>query len=472
MSVRRSLAALITLALSLLALGAGSAVAATPGEVTTFKVRGCLSGFSLSAAPGAGVLFRTCEKAAYTEGRTLGNLLPSGKLVQYGVPPSGGGPIVSVGADIWLVGGRQMTLLAADGSQQTFPIVTSTEPSPMGTLASIVDLAVGGEGKVWAAVAESSPTGYGYKSVGGELVGVAADGTETHFRLPEQIEPRGLALGPDGNLWFTGISGFASYEHGSDPGIGYVGRMTPTGEFTLFPTDPSPGGIAAGPDGRLWFTGPARSEVGTIGVDGTFGPTFLVRGSGYLTGSLTFGPEGDAWLAFEERGGGIVRVTPAGQQTVYPGWTNTVTTGREGDIWGLYWKEVRRIVPGGPGVDLWRLEADRATRKVHAELACGGSTSACHGQLELSLDTARKEEPTPNVIKAKLPFELAKVPYTVPAESHRTVTVKVPAAAFKLASRWRHRNVTPPLRVGVRATVEGGPTLRRWATTASLVGPG
>ena len=71
--------------------------------------------------------------------------------------------------------------------------------------------------------------------------------------------PEGIALGPDGNIWFTEF------------GLGKVGRLippsTPAGsptidEFSLPIANSHPSGIAAGPDGNLWIaeSGTARSS--------------------------------------------------------------------------------------------------------------------------------------------------------------------------------------------------------------------
>jgi hypothetical protein len=44
--------------------------------------------------------------------------------------------------------------------------------------------------------------------------------------------------------------------------------------------------------------------------------------------------------------GGVGRLTPAGVQTRYPGprFVRSVAVGKEGDIWFLNWKEIRRVV--------------------------------------------------------------------------------------------------------------------------------
>ena len=71
----------------------------------------------------------------------------------------------------------------------------------------------------------------------------------------------GIAAGPDGNLWFT--------EYDGDR----IGRITPSGVVTEFSTGIStfggPDGITAGPDGNLWFTEFNGNRIGRITTSGT-----------------------------------------------------------------------------------------------------------------------------------------------------------------------------------------------------------
>ena len=68
--------------------------------------------------------------------------------------------------------------------------------------------------------------------------------------------PIGIAAGPDGNLWFT--------EAGGDR----IGRITPAGAITEFTAGITAGsgpfGITAGPDGNLWFTEIDGNRIGRI----------------------------------------------------------------------------------------------------------------------------------------------------------------------------------------------------------------
>jgi streptogramin lyase len=78
-------------------------------------------------------------------------------------------------------------------------------------------------------------------------------GSITEFPIPTaNSSPNGIAAGPDGNLWFTEESG-------------KIGRISPSGTITEFPVPTAsnaPNGIAAGPDGNLWFT--LNNSIGRI----------------------------------------------------------------------------------------------------------------------------------------------------------------------------------------------------------------
>ena len=83
-------------------------------------------------------------------------------------------------------------------------------------------------------------------------------GSISEFPIPTTDAIRlgsGIAAGPDGNLWFT-----ERYGH-------KIGRITPNGKISEFPIPTSeshPLGITAGPDGNLWFTEENGNKIGRI----------------------------------------------------------------------------------------------------------------------------------------------------------------------------------------------------------------
>jgi streptogramin lyase len=85
------------------------------------------------------------------------------------------------------------------------------------------------------------------------------------------LGPWGIAPGPDGNVWFT-ESGFNTTEGRSSTGKA-IGRITPSGTITYFSpgliVGSGPGGLAAAPDGKLWFTDRTGvTEAQTIAFSG------------------------------------------------------------------------------------------------------------------------------------------------------------------------------------------------------------
>jgi streptogramin lyase len=71
-----------------------------------------------------------------------------------------------------------------------------------------------------------------------------------------------LVLGPDGNVWFTlGVPAA-------------IGRITPSGAVTVFPTPTAaslPFGLAVGPDGQIWFAERNGDKIGSIPTTATSG---------------------------------------------------------------------------------------------------------------------------------------------------------------------------------------------------------
>src|SRR5205807_112211 len=106
----------------------------------------------------------------------------------------------------------------------------------------------------------------------------------------------GIAAGPDGNLWFT--------QQGDIPGLvsGTVGLMTPAGVTATFapPGNSSPGPITAGSDGNMWFVDQGTNSIGRITMSGTI-TEFPVSTPNAFSGGvpptgITSGPDGNIWF--------------------------------------------------------------------------------------------------------------------------------------------------------------------------------
>jgi streptogramin lyase len=174
-------------------------------------------------------------------------------------------------------------------------------------------IAPGPDGNLWF-------TDFGTPAIGR----VTPDGTITLFtqansNLNAGSAPHGIAPGPDGNLWFT--------DGGTTPAIGKVDLSTEPPaitEVTIPPDGSSPSlpqGIAPGPDGNLWFTDAGTTPaVGRITPSGTLLPEFK---TGLNPGSeprgIASGADGNLW--FTDGGSEITpaigRVTPSGTITEF-----------------------------------------------------------------------------------------------------------------------------------------------------------
>jgi streptogramin lyase len=181
---------------------------------------------------------------------------------------------------------------------------------------------------------------------GGVNVGAssAAPPAIAEFLVPTAPgHPYGIAAGPDGNLWFT--EDLASR----------IGRITPAGAITEFPLPAAgsvPAGIAAGPDGNLWFTEFERSRVGRITPAGAI-TEFLIPTAGSGPARITAGPDGNLWFT-EFAGNTIGRITPAGAITEFPlpapaSGPAGITAGLDGNLWftELAGDRIGRITPAG-----------------------------------------------------------------------------------------------------------------------------
>jgi streptogramin lyase len=161
-------------------------------------------------------------------------------------------------------------------------------------------------------------------------------GTITLFQVPLH-EVVGLAAGPDGNLWFL------------ESLTNQIGRLTPSGRITEYALPPSvrlaPATtcITAGPDGSVWFAldGP---YLGRIAKSGTV-TVVPLSGDVELCGALTTGPDGNLWATgvTANASSALLRISPRGAVTAFPISANSfaplpeaITTGPDGNLWFTY----------------------------------------------------------------------------------------------------------------------------------------
>jgi streptogramin lyase len=116
-------------------------------------------------------------------------------------------------------------------------------------------------------------------------------------------QPAGVAKGPDGNLWYT------KQGTGSDPSTGNpiasVGYIPTSGgppvEFAIPAitiagalSQPNAQGIAAGPNGTLWFTSPITGSIGSVTTSGSFSTPLVTQYAPYSQPQwIVLGPDNE-----------------------------------------------------------------------------------------------------------------------------------------------------------------------------------
>jgi streptogramin lyase len=239
------------------------------------------------------------DEGVNSEGLNLiGRITPAGAVKEYPIPSSPlpfpeyvGGPLaIAAGAesDTWFTDGREdesghsfIGRVTPAGGIAEFPLTTGSGADlPMHS--APLDIALGADGNMWF-------TDQGTNDEGRNLIGrITTAGAVTEFPIPTlDASPRSIALGADGNMWFTEV------------GVNRLGRITPAGQITEFaiPFEGNLGGLALGADGNIWFTSSYPTPaIGWITPDGGVKelPAALL-GSAQPIG-IVAGPDGNLWF--------------------------------------------------------------------------------------------------------------------------------------------------------------------------------
>lgn len=142
--------------------------------------------------------------------------------------------------------------------------------------------------------------------------------------------PVGVAADPDGSVWFTDQPAVTSGPPGGDPSRApaAIGHMTVRGLVTRYPlpVGSRPWAITRGPDGSYWFTDTGTNSVGRITPGGvisivaiptTDGNPMGIGGSGSGPFDIVAGPDGALWFV-ESAADQLGRVTTDLSVTEYP----------------------------------------------------------------------------------------------------------------------------------------------------------
>jgi len=213
-------------------------------------------------------------------GETLGTIKGT-RIYQYG-PPKGyyawTAGLVSYGRNIWVV-----TLGSLYGELDKFSTKAKLlkrirltgyycYPDPI-----IVDK----HGAFWIGNSANCP----------KITRVTQNGTVTDFPIKASSGVWALTYGPDGNVWFAAADGYTTY----------VGKMTPDGVVSRYPTPSLADSMAIGPDGNWWITLPFYGQIITMDLRGQLLGMYTIprarkHSSSYQLAQIILGPDGNMWF--------------------------------------------------------------------------------------------------------------------------------------------------------------------------------
>jgi virginiamycin B lyase len=237
----------------------------------------------------------------------IGRITTAGSLTEYRVPGNAGPYDIAAGPDgaLWFTDlGAKLWRVTTDGQFTAYPVPGNALPT---------GITAGPDGAMWFI----APFGR-----------ITMTGQITEF--PTAVGFNSIVTGPDGALW----SPWSDSRHPAG-----ISRTTTAGVSTLYQI---PGKnlqvVAVGPDHKIWFTqhhACRPSSVGKISTEGSY-RRYQVVGCAVPTG-IAAGPDGAMWFT-ELRDDHIDRITLDGRITRYPIPTSHagpygITAGPDGAVW-------------------------------------------------------------------------------------------------------------------------------------------
>lgn len=322
-----------------LSYGPGFIGRLTPsGALTEFPLPSPFSRPYAIAAGGDGNVWFTEDASA------IGRITPQGVITEFAIPTQQ--PLVdaiALGPDgnVWFTESRTDKVARIDPQGHITEFDLPSGAGPEG-------LVTGPDHNLW--IVESGSNNIATFNVSTHAL--------TEFPIPTpNSEAEYIAVGPDGNLYFTEAD-FFNYALNQSQGI--IGRMSTSGAMLEIPIPNSsrdePWGITAGPDGKIWFVEQFGHEVVSMApptnVAGTQekGTSSIVHVSAHQAPPIpqlnlpqsfggplqsTRGVDGNLYT-YSQGTSAIGRISPGGKFTSIPApapSVGTMATGSDGNIW-------------------------------------------------------------------------------------------------------------------------------------------
>jgi streptogramin lyase len=155
--------------------------------------------------------------------------------------------------------------------------------------------------------------------------------------------PQGIAIGPDGNVWFTETSGK----------IGMINPSTFTiSEFAIPTANVGPGKIVAGPNINLYFLETLGNKIGSINTNTKQVVEVATPTTPSFPSDLVVGPDGNIWFVEGEGKLGMLNITTQQITEFTPtanSFPNTIVRAPDGNLWFFETGTPNRIGSINPG---------------------------------------------------------------------------------------------------------------------------
>ncbi len=244
------------------------------GTITTYATAAGAEPRRITTGPEGNLWFSENAKK-------IGRITPSGKITEFPtIFSEHGSENIATGPNGWIWFSepiaRQISEINPSATNEKF----TRTVFPVG--ATPGEMAMGPDGNMWVILTGAN-----------KIAKVPASGTVTEFSLPAGSKPVDITAGPGNSMWFT------------NAGTKKIGKITMAGVVTEYalPAEPNvtPGAIAAGPDGNVWFT--AQDYVGKMTPTGEVGE-YLTNVYSSTMG-IASGADGNMWFTTGEAVGSI-----------------------------------------------------------------------------------------------------------------------------------------------------------------------
>lgn len=253
-----------------------------------------LPGCSFLGAP-----LRSEDSATANRQRTLPQVVQKGKGVQWVrfTPPTAGALYSAIvpGPDgnLWFLDetGGGLVKMTLTGSVHEFSLSSVLT-------GSAVSMSVGSDHDFYIGDESSN------------VIRVTQTGNAQAFPIPsgDATSIDGMALGPDGNVWFTEFN--------------HIAKITPSGHITEFAypsgfTTNQYGGVTAGSDGNVWFAQSSSNAIGRIAPSTGKIKMFVIPVQ-CTPAPVVLAKNGNVWFACLANAPLLGDITPAGKISTYP----------------------------------------------------------------------------------------------------------------------------------------------------------